>query len=36
MMLIICGFMVATICCITGLFLVSKEKKEDKTSVEQE
>jgi len=28
MILVIVGFMVATICCITGLLLVSKEKKE--------
>jgi len=28
MILVIVGFMVATMCCITGLLLVSKEKKE--------
>jgi uncharacterized membrane protein YraQ (UPF0718 family) len=26
--LIIAGFMVATMCCVTGLLLVAKEKKE--------
>jgi len=28
MILVIVGFMVATTCCITGLLLMSKEKKE--------
>jgi len=28
MILVIAGFMVATTCCITGLLLVSKEKRD--------